>query len=262
MPCLFCNLGGPCTTVEHIIPQSLGNNDLILEGHVCDQCQNYFGKEIEQFVLTKTPIGAWRVLLGTMTKKGKHPTADLSLPRKQKGILPSVHPANDDVLFHAMDDGSIAVSINDDELVRLVAEGKREHFQFVLTPLVLSMLGRFLCKIGIELCCLADPVEARNSRFDQARKFARFGHPKMLWPILSYQSGNYSDLKRWTRDGQGYLVESDCYSYWLGDIGPHRCLEFGIGTDRFIIALDEPFGRLFLDAQRSNPESSLLWYSL
>ena len=54
--CLFCKLESPATTKEHIIPESLGNDDLLLSGEVCDKCQNYFGKEVESYVLAKTPL--------------------------------------------------------------------------------------------------------------------------------------------------------------------------------------------------------------
>ena len=59
--CLFCGNDGPFTTVEHIIPESLGNDDLVLEGEVCDSCQRYFGKEVEKYVLSHTPLAFWRV---------------------------------------------------------------------------------------------------------------------------------------------------------------------------------------------------------
>lgn len=39
MACLFCSSHGRCSTVEHVIPESLGNDDLMLAGHVCDGCK-------------------------------------------------------------------------------------------------------------------------------------------------------------------------------------------------------------------------------
>jgi hypothetical protein len=94
--CLFCNSRGPYNTTEHIIPESLGNDDLVLSDDVCDSCQNYFGKEIEKFVLSKTPIAVWRAYLGIRTKGGDLPVVDLSLPKVKKGRLPNMHPISDD----------------------------------------------------------------------------------------------------------------------------------------------------------------------
>ena len=52
--CLFCGRDTTnCKSVEHIIPESLGNIELILpKGVVCDKCNNYFANEIESKVLS------------------------------------------------------------------------------------------------------------------------------------------------------------------------------------------------------------------
>jgi hypothetical protein len=68
--CLYCRSSGLFSTREHAVPESLGNDDLILSGQVCDACQRYFGKEVEKYVLAKTPLAVWRVLLQIRTKKG------------------------------------------------------------------------------------------------------------------------------------------------------------------------------------------------
>ncbi len=260
MPCLFCTSEGPFSTLEHVIPESLGNDDLILKGHVCDKCQHYFGTEVEQFVLNKTPIAAWRAMLGTTTKKGKRPKVDLSQPREQRGILPCVSPYHDDIAFELQADESVAITMSE-ELVGQVERGERSQFSFVLTPHVLYMMGRFLCKVGLELVCIVDPADARSARYDVARKYARFGPWNPLWPILWYQTGSLDQLKVWKRDELGILVESECYTYWLADVRQHRIFEFGIGTDRFVIVLDQALCPLLLETQIANPECQVLWYS-
>lgn len=261
MPCLFCNSDGPFTTVEHVIPESLGNDNLVLEGHVCDGCQRYFGKEVEHFVLNKSPIAGWRAMLGTTTKKGKRPKVDLSQPPEQRGILPCVHPYHDDIAFEVQEDESVAITKMSEELAGQVERGERSQFRFVLTPHVLYMLGRFLCKVGLELVCTTDPAEARSGRFDAARKYARLGPWNPLWRILWYQAGSLDQLKVWKRDEHGILVESECYTYWLADVRQHRIFEFGIGTDRFTIALDEALCPMLLEAQIADPACKVLWYS-
>lgn len=47
--CIFCKQDSTDSqSVEHIIPESLGNDELILDkGIVCDKCNNYFSREIE-----------------------------------------------------------------------------------------------------------------------------------------------------------------------------------------------------------------------
>lgn len=82
MNCIFCDSTGPFTTREHIIPESLDNDDLIITGSVCDSCQNYFGKEVEKFVLSKTPFAFWKVIYSIKAKKGVVASVGLSLPSK------------------------------------------------------------------------------------------------------------------------------------------------------------------------------------
>jgi hypothetical protein len=53
MTCIFCDCNSNDTkTIEHIIPQSLGNVNITLpKGKVCNKCNNYFGRKIEQLLL-------------------------------------------------------------------------------------------------------------------------------------------------------------------------------------------------------------------
>jgi hypothetical protein len=55
MKCIFCRANSSSSkSVEHIIPESLGNKDHILQkGIVCDKCNNYFSLKIEKPVLDK-----------------------------------------------------------------------------------------------------------------------------------------------------------------------------------------------------------------
>lgn len=258
--CLYCGANGPFNTIEHIIPESLGNDDMLLTGEVCDRCQAYFGKEVERYVLDKTPIAAWRVLLGTSTKKGHRPKADLSQPRTQRGMLPRISPHHDDIAIASGDDESVQITSISEDLVGRIERGERSHFQFVLTPRVLYMMGRFLCKVGLGLICSKDSVGARHAQFDCARTYARSGLWKPLWPILWHQAGSFEELKRGRRDKEGVVIEAQCYSIWLGVVGRHTVFEFGIGRDRFTVALDEPLCMLLLETQQRHPECRVLWY--
>ncbi len=60
MYCIFCKRDstGSCS-VEHIIPESLGNEEHVLPpGVVCGACNNYFASSIEQAVLES---GAFKI---------------------------------------------------------------------------------------------------------------------------------------------------------------------------------------------------------
>lgn len=70
--CILCNSSlENFTTLEHIVPHSLGNNFLTLgKGYVCDKCNNICSG-FESKAVSHTILGHERVLLGVTTKKGK-----------------------------------------------------------------------------------------------------------------------------------------------------------------------------------------------
>lgn len=186
MECLFCNSNGPYSTVEHIIPESLGNKHILLEKQICDSCQKYFGTKVEEYVLRRSPIGWWRVHAQIYTKKGKNPKFSFTQPNEKKGILEDYHPANDNgVSFHISNKGERLFSVSNDEMLMRMHDGEKKHFKLVLTPKMLHMMSRFLGKVGLEMLARDFPEEARSRRFDELRNFVRYGQPPgYLWPIF------------------------------------------------------------------------------
>lgn len=259
--CLFCQSLGPFNTIEHIIPESLGNDDLLLAGQVCDSCLAYFGKEVEQFVLNKTPIAFWRTFLGIKTKKGKYPSIDLTQPKIQKGVFPTTHPKHDNIGFTYHEDGSISVDINDSNVIYNISNGTKSQFNLVMTPKVLHMLGRFLCKAGLELMCLHNSNQALSDEFQSSRRYARFGEFEGLWPIFHFSNGSLSELKRFKADEEGLLEEVDCYSYSLLFLKQDYVLFlFTMGTDNWIISLNDPYPNPVIRDVFPNNQLNLLWY--
>ena len=76
--CIFCgNDSKDSKSVEHIIPESLGNKDLILEkGVVCDKCNNYFASKIEEPVLSLDGFKRLRFYNFIENKRGSIPPSD------------------------------------------------------------------------------------------------------------------------------------------------------------------------------------------
>ena len=261
-PCLFCQSEGPFERAEHIIPEALGNDDLILRDEVCDRCNQYFGKEIESFVLGKTPIAFWRTFLGIRKKRGELPHVDLSEPSRQKGRLQAVHPLHDNLVgFTCHEDYSISVDIDNNQLLRGIHDGTRRHFTFVFTPLVLAMMGRFFCKVGMELVCLDDPLRARSDLFKRARRFARQGEFEGLWPIFYFRSGTIRGLKARKADGQDIFEEVVCYSYRLlnaADIC--TLLVLTVGTDSWVTSLNDPYPTPSIRSCFPGHDLSCIWY--
>ena len=66
------------TSEEHIIPKSLGNDDLVLKkGIICDKCNNYFALNIEKPFLEMEPIKLLRAYHLVESRKKKVPPLDV-----------------------------------------------------------------------------------------------------------------------------------------------------------------------------------------
>lgn len=75
--CIFCDNLNEAKSVEHIIPESLGNKTYLMEkGAVCDLC-NFKFSNFEKKALSNSVFGIERVCLGIATKKGKSSKAKI-----------------------------------------------------------------------------------------------------------------------------------------------------------------------------------------
>jgi hypothetical protein len=262
--CLYCRSSGPFSTREHVVPESLGNDDLVLIGEVCDACQRYFGKEVEKFVLEKTPFAVWRVLLHVRTKKGLLPAIDTSQPERDKGRMPDLHPRHDNVGFTAHNDGSVSVEIGEDEIIRDIIQGGKKDFKLVLTPKKLFMLGRFVGKVGLGILATSDAARARDRRFDRLRRYARYGDFKGIWPLFYYNEGQLEDLTRpvlFGSAGEELLEKVIIYSYEFVEVAAYTIFRFSMGVDNWLICLDDPYPRPIIRAAFPGHDLELIWYN-
>ncbi|MGL6633608.1 HNH endonuclease [Aeromonas veronii] len=81
MRCVFCkNDSSRSKSVEHIIPESLGNSKLTLpKGVVCDSCNNYFATHIEKKVLESGEFSYLRFNQELKTREGRSPRSTFFL---------------------------------------------------------------------------------------------------------------------------------------------------------------------------------------
>jgi hypothetical protein len=264
--CLFFKSRGPFTD-EHIIPAALGNDDLILTDEVCSKCNKHFGDKVERPLLEKSPIAFWRVYLSLQNRDGDIPAADLSQPGTDKGLWKSTHPAHDNGLTFGRDDmdGSLFVGIEDPMIVDQILRRGRTHFQFVVTPKALFDLGRFLCKVGVELLCLDDRSFAREPRFDDARGYARQGSSNEFWPVFHFSSGSIGAISRTIEadpENEGELLETiECYRYSLTKIEEFVLVVFGIGTDNWVACLNDRYPTPIIRNAFPGVTLDLVWYS-
>lgn len=236
--CIFCGSCGPFNSVEHIIPEGLGNKDLILENKVCDKCNNYFGSKIESFILKSSPIGFWKTYLRIDGKKRKLPTFQTACGTN-KGRLPKDHSFNDDFSVICEKDGTTSILISDKDISK-VADGTKTSFHIVFTPHMVSMIGRFLLKVGLEYLCYKD-IETTAQKYDKAKNYARYGKDHDLWPIFHFTSGNIQDLI--TRFEKNNELFEEVFYYHL-DLVKHldyEIITLKVGTDVFAVCLNEQY---------------------
>lgn len=185
--CIFCLREGDLFhTIEHIIPESMGNTTDILDGAICDQCQNYFGKEIENYILSKTPFGFWRTMAGIKNKKGRIPSYNPTQDPKGGGKLLDFHSATDSgfVVHPADNESVIEIEFENEELIKKVICGQKTDFKVVLTPKALVYMGRFLGKIALEYWYKNFGNDVFRKDFDDLRNYCRNGTTTAMWPVM------------------------------------------------------------------------------
>ena len=72
MTCIFCDTPNEAISIEHIVSESLGNKNYVMQrGKVCDSCNSRFSN-FEGTALSNSIFVMERARFGIETKKGKH----------------------------------------------------------------------------------------------------------------------------------------------------------------------------------------------
>lgn len=94
MRCIFCKKDSSSSvSVEHVIPESLGNKTTTLpKGAVCDACNNYFASKVEKPVLESGEFIRLRFHQQIENKKGRIPETEIffgkdAVRTRRKGTL-------------------------------------------------------------------------------------------------------------------------------------------------------------------------------
>lgn len=231
MRCLFCkNDSTNSKSVEHIVPESLGNKTLTLPlGYVCDTCNNYFARKVEKPFMEIPDIKQMRFQLDVPNKKNKIP--------KINGLLDNgVHM-------------KISKKLVNNELVYIM-EVEPEDIQkiFFNNPAVFftpaftneteikddKTISRFIAKIALE--ALADrlkPIEKSlddiidDNSYEDIRNHARYGKIDN-WPCSIRRIYDYN--KEW-KDNDESIQKVFEYDFLL--------IPFDKNID--ILKINEPF---------------------
>jgi HNH endonuclease len=225
MKCIFCKLDSESSrSVEHVIPESLGNVEhTVRPGVVCDKCNNYFANRVEGPLLTDPYFRDHRFQAEIMSKKGNPPR------------VMGIHmPSRVEVELLRNPDGSgisAGAAYERDDKVWVESIRKATYGKLYLPKPSApneSLMSRFLAKVALESLALrladfeggVEEVDQKQ-QLDAIRNYARRGgtnvwpfHTRTLYnPDFSFNGsgqGRYEVLHEWTLlyepDDMLYLV--------------------------------------------------------
>ncbi len=187
MRCIFCKqCSDNSRSVEHIIPESLGNIEHILpRGVVCDACNNYFSREVERPFLDSPFIAEARFRAALPSKRGNIPPVT--------GIhLQSLTAIQ---LFHSEDQpGYIVTPLRERDNAHWAKSITRADRGSLIIPSGEPAndrtSSRFIAKIGLEV--LSQRLNKAEGGLDEVvdkleleplRRFARHGDNFSNWPM-------------------------------------------------------------------------------
>jgi hypothetical protein len=188
--CIFCKKDSSGSkAVEHILPESLGNEEHTLPpGVVCDPCNNYFASAIEQPVLESGHFVTARFNALIPNKRRRMPAlSGILLPVSMPGKRVEFHQADvsrnceGELEIYAETGAEEAIASGRVNRVVIPASGAkpgRQVFSRFLTKVALESLAHRLLEYDADL--LRECVE--NEHLDMLRNYARFGKTGLDWP--------------------------------------------------------------------------------
>ena len=185
MECIFCHKDSSTSkSIEHIIPESLGNKDYVLPtGYVCDECNHYFAIKVEKELLSQPYFVSMRSRNEILTKKGKLVREKMIFPGELKSCEVEMK----------MTRNGLTVSLNDMELRELIIEAGKIRTMiglYILEPeFPNAIMSRFLAKCAYEYflfimgeekydLCVKELLGSKIDTLKDLREYARYGKGK------------------------------------------------------------------------------------
>lgn len=196
MNCIFCHsISDNSKSVEHVIPESLGNKEHVLkQGIVCDKCNSYFAIKIEKELLEQPYFISLRHRNMIQTKKNHFVPQKVFLPHSKSGWV--------DAWLDYSKDGFRLCLEQDANIKSLIKTGKTNKMYAPVIPEPEPdnyTMSRFLTKCAFEYLVLRIDDEEfishlREEQFTPIRKYARYGDGVKFWPYHQrriYSEGNW-----------------------------------------------------------------------
>ncbi len=181
MGCIFCkNPSSSSKSVEHVIPESLGNKKHVLpKGIVCDSCNNYFARKVEKPFMDLSAVQQLRFQQYLENKRGKIPSIS--------GLITPDVPA---LLTRYPEHDFTSVDVSERDLARLLQAKKGT----IIIPPARELpdtlvVSRFIAKIALEAMALRLVEHSEGIAYlcdepqlDILRDHARRGYTSP-WPV-------------------------------------------------------------------------------
>lgn len=144
--CIFCNKSSEdSNSVEHILPESLGNDVLVLEkGIVCDKCNNYIARKIEKPVLDSEDFRRFRFTMQAPNKKGRIPHSDVSIGGEVAEIQWIEHNGEKNMLMGVSSETALKI-MNGQLKMFFTKKSNLDNGE------IKYAMSRFIAKIAIEI---------------------------------------------------------------------------------------------------------------
>jgi len=222
MKCIFCKADSTdSVSIEHVIPESLGNKDTVLpRGAVCDKCNNYFAVKIEKEVLSSGEFTAARYHQSIESKKGR---------------LPEMKILIDGIPVASRHHGNFEFSLSPDDYDKV--EMKLSHSNHGVMYIPISgappknhIMSRFLAKMALEALAHRwcdqkgwNEYLVSHKQLDAIRNFARFPKRDEEWlfskrricgenePQKAEDGNYYQILNEWDILVTGGIDDSEFY---------------------------------------------------
>jgi hypothetical protein len=184
MKCLFCKQNSEYSiSVEHIIPESLGNKDHILsKGIVCDGCNQYFAVKVEKPLLEQQYFKNVRHRAGIESKKGRIPFEKVIILGKEIASAELTFGKNNSLLFNSDDEEKLMKAFSGKKgsmIIPIVSEPEKDN----------KALSRFLAKAAVEVLLykfiyMEGWLEEvmNHPQLEDLKKYARYGAGVNFWP--------------------------------------------------------------------------------
>jgi len=180
LKCIFCKQDSSnSVSVEHVIPESLGNKKTVLpKGAVCDSCNNYFASKVEKPVLASGEFTQLRFNQIIKNKKGRVPETKITIgphvvtARRNEKLDFSFKPEDFDKIqeyLNSTKNGMIAIPVSG-------TSPHNHHFSRFLAKMALEALAfRWLKNDGW------NEYIVRHEQLDEIRNFARYPKRNDVW---------------------------------------------------------------------------------